>query len=254
MAMLEQYRNKYQTVRFERREGILQMTLHTSGGPLQWGTLPHNELGEAFGDVGSDPENRVVIMTGTGDVFSGPVATKDDLPRWPPNQWIEETLAHGMRLQMNLLDIPVPMIGVINGPAWRHSELPLLCDIVLAAEDAAFQDSGHFPRGLVPGDGMHIVYPMLLGANRGRYFLLTGQTLTARQAQEFGLVAEVLPREKLLPRAWELARQLARQPRAVLRCTRALLTQPIKRQMVDMLGLGLAMEGLPVAQEWGERR
>ena len=95
-------------------------------------------------------------------------------------------------------------------------------------------------------DGMHIVYPLLLGMNRGRYFLLTGQTLTARQAQEMGLVNEVLPREKLLERAWALAEHLVQRPPLVLRYTRALLTQQVKRLMHDMLGYGLALEGLGV--------
>ena len=75
---------------------------------------------------------------------------------------------------MNFLNIEVPVISAVNGPAWRHSELPLLADIVLAADTAQFQDSAHFTGGLVPGDGMHIVYPLLLGVNRARYFLLTG--------------------------------------------------------------------------------
>ena len=102
----------------------------------------------------------------------------------------------------------------------------------------------HFPNGLVPGDGMHIVYPLLLGPNRGRYFLLTGQTLSARQALELGLVNEVLPRDALLPRAWELAEQLARQPLLTLRYSRVVLTLQLKRLMQELLGYGLVLEGL----------
>jgi enoyl-CoA hydratase/carnithine racemase len=102
--------------------------------------------------------------------------------------------------------------------------------------------------GLIPGDGMHIVYPLLLGVNRGRYFLLTGQSLSAQQALELGLVNEVLPRERLVDRAWELAEQLTRQSPLILRYSRVLLTQNLKRQMHDLLGYGLALEGLGSAQ------
>ncbi len=247
MSIFEQYAKKYQTVRMERRDGILQITLHTNGDTLQWGSLPHGEFPQAFSDIGSDPENRVVIMTGAGDAFSGPRATPGARPRRPPQEW-DKTYWEGKHLLMNLLDIEVPMIGAINGPALRHSELPLLSDIVLAAEEATFQDSAHFVNGLVPGDGMHIVYPLLLGLNRARYFLLTGQTISAAEAQQMGLVNEVLPREELLPRAWALAEQLAQQPPLVLRYSRVLLTQQLKRQMQDILGYGLALEGLGQAE------
>jgi hypothetical protein len=77
MATLESYAEKYQTIRMERRDGILQMTFHTHGGPLQWGEAPHREVPAAFRDIGSDPDTTVVIMTGTGEAFSGPRATPD---------------------------------------------------------------------------------------------------------------------------------------------------------------------------------
>ena len=73
-------------------------------------------------------------------------------------------------------------------------------------ENTEFQDAPHFPNGLVPGDGVHIVWPLVLGVNRGRYFLLTGQKLSAREAQTLGVVSEVVPRERLLSRAREIAR------------------------------------------------
>ncbi len=243
MATFDQYSDKYQSIRMERRNGILQMTFHTNGDSLQWGGIPHQELPEAFADIGSDPDNQVVIMTGAGDAFTGPPGTPESTPKRSPREW-DKTYWEGKHLLSNLLDIEVPMISAINGPALRHSELPLLCDIVLAAEEASFQDSGHFINGLIPGDGMHIIYPLLLGLNRGRYFLLTGQTIGARQAQELGLVSEVMPRQELLPRAWELAEQLTKQSPLVLRYSRVLLTQYVKRQMHDLLGYGLALEGL----------
>ena len=243
MTSLDEYATKYQSIMAERHDGILQLTFHTDGGPLQWGGVPHQEFPQAFADVGSDPENRVVIITGTGDSFSGPPGSSQTTPKRSPREW-DKTYWEGKRLLTNLLDIEVPIISAINGPALRHSEIPLLSDIVLAADTAAFQDSGHFIGGLVPGDGMHVVYPMLLGLNRGRYFLLTGQTIEAQEAKELGLVSEVMPQANLLPRAWELARQLAQQPDLVLRYTRVATTQYVKRAMQDLLGYGLALEGL----------
>ena len=243
MVRFEDYAAKYQTIRMERRNGILQITFHTDGGSLRWGLLPHREFPAAFADIGSDPENKVIIMTGTGEEFSGPRPEGKYRPGGSPRAW-DTIYWEGKHLLTNLLDIEVPMIAAVNGPALRHSELPLLCDIVLASESAAFQDSAHFPTGLVPGDGMHIVYPLLLGANRGRYFLLTGQMLSAHQAQDWGLVNEVLPNHALLLRAWELAEQLARQPILTLRYARVVLTLEIKRRVQELLGYGLALEGL----------
>src|SRR6184192_4877073 len=214
MSSFGEYATKYKSARMERRNGVLQVTLHTDGQSLRWGFLPHSELPEAFHDIGADRENRVVILTGTGAEFSGPRATPgtSSFPTRPSIERIDRIHWEGRHLLMNLLTIEVPVISAINGPAWRHSEIPLLCDIVLAADDVQFQDSAHFANGMVPGDGMHIIYPLLLGWNRGRYFLLTGQVLDAPKALELGLVNELLPRADLLPRAWALAEQLAQRP------------------------------------------
>ena len=164
-----------------------------------------------------------------------------------PQRNQEEHLTRPTCLEM--LNIEVPVISAINGPAWRHSEIPLLCDIVLAADTAQFQDSAHFASDVVPGDGMHIVYPLLLGMNRGRYFLMTGQTLDAAEALRLGLVAEVLPPDKLLARAWALAEELTRKPTLLLRYTRLLFTEYLRRQMHDLLGYGLAMESLALFEK-----
>jgi Enoyl-CoA hydratase/isomerase len=121
--------------------------------------------------------------------------------------------------------------------------------ISLRADTAQFQDSAHFASDVVPGDGMHIVYPLLLGINRGRYFLLTGQTLDAAAAHRLGLVAEVLPAEKPLARARELAEALTKKPTLLLRYTRLLFTEYLRRQMHELLGYGLAMESLALIEK-----
>jgi enoyl-CoA hydratase/carnithine racemase len=81
----------------------------------------------------------------------------------------------------------------------------------------------------VPGDGVHIVWPEVIGEIRGRYFRLSGQKLSAQQAQEYGAVNEVVAREALLPRAWELARHLKKQNPLTLRYTRMALSNRCRK-------------------------
>jgi len=251
MTRLTDYEKKYRHIRIERRDGILQMTLHSDGGALVWGGGPHEELSYAFADVGRDPENKLIILTGTGDSFCARL-DEASLGKITAAAW-DHLYSDAKRLVMNQLDIEVPMIAAVNGPAFVHAELAVLCDIVLASENAAFQDAPHVPSGLVPGDGVHVVWPLVLGPNRGRYFLLTGQKLSAHEALTLGVVNEVLPREKLMPRAWELAEQLTSRPRLTLRYARVAITQQLKKLMLDNLGYGLVLEGLGACDYWPDK-
>src|SRR4051812_16040305 len=203
------YSSAYRHVAMTRDDGIVELRLHTDGGPLVWGDSPHSELGDCFDDVGTDPDNRVVILTGTGDEF---IARLDDswVGAMTPHKW-NRILTNGKRLLQALLDVEAPVIGAVNGKATVHAELALLSDIVIATEATVFQDAPHFRHGTVPGDGVHVVWPHLLGPNRGRYFVLTGQRIDARQALELGVVSEVLPADELRDRAWTLGRELCRQ-------------------------------------------
>ena len=155
---------------------------------------------------------------------------------------LDEKAWYARHLIFNVLDVDVPMISAVNGPCNMHSEVPLMGDIVLASEDAYFQDASHFPRGQVPGDGQHVIWSFLAGHTRARYFLLTGKKLSAQEAKEWGVVNEVLPKDQLLDRAWELARELVKRPPLTLRYSRQLFTNPLKRAFIDELGHGLARE------------
>jgi enoyl-CoA hydratase/carnithine racemase len=247
-AAFAEYSRAYRHVQMRREDGIVELTLHSDGKSLIWGDGPHTELGYAFADVGSDPENRVVILTGTGERF---IAGLDQSWVGPMTdaKW-SKIYAHGRRLLLNLLDIEVPVIAAVNGPARIHAELALLSDIVVASDQADFQDAPHFRKGTVPGDGVHLIWPALLGPNRGRYFLLTGQRLSARECLDLGVVNEVVSAKDVLARAHELAHLIAAQPDVTLRYTRAAITQQLKLLLTEGLGHGLALEGLTGYATW----
>lgn len=241
----EAYRDRFEHVALSRTDGVLEVTLHTEGSSLVWGPAPHRELPEAFEAIASDPDNDVVILTGAGASFCAERDNAMSAVRSSPEGW-NTIYWEGKRLIDSLLAIEVPVIGAVNGPALHHAELPVLSDIVIASETAVFQDHAHFLSGVVPGDGVQVIWPLLLGPNRGRYFLLTGQTLSADEAQSLGVVSEVVPADRLLGRARELAATIVERPRLARRYTRVVLIDQLRRAMREAVGYGLALEGLAV--------
>ncbi len=240
------YFSRFPNLRMNRdAAGVLEVVMHSKGKALVWDGDAHRDLADAFYAIARDPANKLVILSGSGaewivSMADGPIPALGKPGVWGRIYW------EGKALLENLLAIDAPMIAVVNGPARVHSELAVLCDIVLAADDTVFQDR-HLQWGLVPGDGMHVVWTQLLGPNRGRHFLLTHQELPAAEALRLGVVAELMPREKLLPRAHALARELMRNNPLSLRYTRACFTRPWKRLLADDLSHGLALEGLSAA-------
>ena len=243
------YANRYETLKLKRSDGVLEVTMHTNDGEVQWNVSPtghHAELGQLFADIARDTENKVVIITGTGSNF---IAARDE------NELVPETSIHDMWDRMTeesilmlegLLAVPVPVIAAVNGPVLIHSEMPVMCDIVLAAEHAVFADSTHIPNGMPPGDGTGFIWPILLGPNRGRYFLLAGEQMSAAEAHRLGVVGEVLAADRLLPRARELAARLAQFPRRNLRHTKTLIVRSLRHRLRDELDLGLLAQGMSI--------
>jgi enoyl-CoA hydratase/carnithine racemase len=215
----------------------------------------HGDLGACFAEIAADPENDVLIVTGTGDRFCDSFEAPEGDVQITPAIW-DHIFGEGLQLPTRLLEIPVPVIGAVNGPATLHAELALLGDVVLCTDDAVFADRFHFASGFVPGDGAHLIWPLLLGLNRARYFMLTGQEIPAAEALRIGLVGEVLTRDALMPRALELAREIQRRPPLTRRYTRMALTQELRLVLQRGLGYGLALEGLaavegrPKPEEW----
>jgi enoyl-CoA hydratase/carnithine racemase len=240
---LSEYASKYKHARLERQDGILVVTVHDgSGGSLVWTSQAHDELAYLFNDIACDRENQVVVLTGAGESFCAEIDFSS-FSLGTAADW-SHIIFEGQRLVNNLMLIEVPVISAINGPVLVHPEIPLLSDITIASEHTTFQDSPHFPTGIVPGDGAHTVWMHILGPQRGRYFLLTDQKLEAKQALDYGVVNEVVPGEEVLPRSLALAKTIAAKPELARRYARVLLTREIKGLIHDQLSLGITHEAL----------
>lgn len=256
-TFLDDYAEKWtDNFHFHREDGILELRLHTNGGACQWGLEVHRALIPLFADIHHDPENECLIFTGSGDSF---LAEFDD------DSWTR----HGFRGKFDhhlgydifyrdqtkepfaLLNLEIPVIAAVNGPLLVHSELALVNDIVLCSANTVFQDPHFSKMGIVPGDGCQIVFRELLGPNRARYFLYTGQTIDAQQALNLGLVGEVLPEDQLLDRAWDLARNLfMTKNRIQRRLSRAVFVQPWREIFTRELPYGMALESWASHAYW----
>ena len=247
MARFNAYRNAFSNARLTRRDnGVLEVALHTDGGKLVFNGHTHEQFVELFHAIGEDRDNRVVILTGSGDAFMDAISP-DGFDFFTPLGY-DKILREGRKVLSNILDIEVPMITALNGPVLLHSEYVLLTDIILATPDTVFQDKPHFDFGIVPGDGVHLLWPEVIGSIRGRYFLLTRQILDAETAKAWGVVNEIVPADRLLARAHEIADGIATLPPLTSRYTRMALTQTLRRSIDEGTGYGLALEGISAAE------
>jgi len=225
-------------------DGVLLVQAHTNGGPIQLSVENHRSLGQLLKTVGADPKNEIMILTGSGNEFmmdSDPEGFK--LEEEELEHWAYEYAYKDGRINVSSLvnDLEIPTIGVLNGPGF-HTEICLMCDLTICAEDATIFDL-HYDIGSVPGDGIHSCFQELLGVKRAAYALLTGEAIDARKALEYGMVNEVVPRDKMIERAYELAAHIMTQPRITRRLTTQIVRRPWRQRITDDLdgGFGIQM-------------
>jgi enoyl-CoA hydratase/carnithine racemase len=246
MSKFADYQGSFPNANLTRsKSGVLEVVLHTNGGTLLFNGHTHEQFVDLFHVVGEDAENRVVILTGSGSAFMASISP-EGFDFFTP-QGYDKIYREGKKVLMNILDIEVPLIAAVNGPVRLHSEYILLADIVLATPSTVFQNKPHFEFGIVPGDGVNLLWPEVIGSVRGRYFLLTRQELASQTARDWGVVNEIVTPEKLLPRAREIAEGLTKLPPLTTRYARIALTQKLRRTIDEGVGYSLALEGISAA-------
>lgn len=251
-SKLEDYTSKYADYfHIQRDNGIVEVRMHTGERSAMFSVGLHNAWTQLWLDIGNDPDNEVLIFTGTGDQwivgpdFSEASAEAEDNDVLPPDAFFEQGFIDATKLlECFVFNIDIPTIACLNGPG-LHTEFALLCDITLAAEHAELFDP-HFGWHLVPGDGQALTFQELMGPKRAAYYMYTSEAIPAQAAKEMGLVNEVLPTEQLIARARKIAQIILEKPRHVRRLTSAIVRRPWKRRLVEDLGFHVAHEMLGI--------
>jgi enoyl-CoA hydratase/carnithine racemase len=245
---------KEQFIMDRREDGVVTVRMHCNGGPLIWSMELHDAIGKMWRLLGTDRETEMIIFTGTGNIW----VTDFEAASWAPegNDPGETRYNHmfvdGRRMIIAMIqDVEVPTLGVLSGSG-GHTELALMCDLAIASDDITVLDPHMLP-GInnVPGDGIHSCFFELLPPRFAAWYLMTGDKLTASDLVRFGMVSEIVPREKLMDRANEIADMLMAQNRVARRLTAQLVKRNWKKRIADDLDMafGTEMFGMFCANE-----
>ena len=235
--------SSYKHMQIERRDRILTIKLNRPPmNPIHHEL--HHELSRIWYQVQVDSECDVVIFTGAGNVFSA----GGDIPMMQ-KRIDDPELFHRKNLEMKqmifgLLDLEKPVIARINGDCiGLGATLALLCDILIAVDDARFCDP-HVRMGYVAGDGGAVIWPQLIGFARAKEYLLTGDMLEAKEAERIGLINHAVPRDQLDTKVNALAEKLARGATKAIKWTKTCMNIPLRQLAHSIIDASLAYEAI----------
>jgi enoyl-CoA hydratase/carnithine racemase len=230
---LDEYAERFKDFfKFKRENGILEVRMHTNDGPVKWSYQFHHALAELWTVIGHDKENEVLILTSTNPFWINEWDTESfvEVEQSPDNdQRYDVQISDTLKIVENFVnDIEIPTITAINGKG-IHWEMCMMSDITLCTPDFILKDD-HFGMnsGHVPGDGMGMCLQEILGIKRGNYMMLTCGSMDAKKCLELGIVNEVVEREQIVDRAWELARLIMKSSRSCRRMTHYICVRPWK--------------------------
>ena len=229
---------------FESRpNGVLVVTinrpevLNAANARLHW------EFTQIWPVVDADPKTRVAVVTGAGKAFSagGDLSLVEDMAGNPDA--LTRTMREASDLVYNMINLDKPVVSAINGVAVGAGlVVALMADVSIIAETARFTD-GHTRLGVAAGDHAAILWPLLCGMAKAKYYLLTADFIDGREAERIGLVTMCLPPEQVMPKALDVADRLARGSQISIQWTKRALNNWL-RQAGPIFDQSLALEML----------
>ncbi len=252
--------SEYQHLLFERKEdGILLVTINRPEVLNATNHRLHWELSRVWLDIGEDAETRVAVITGAGRAFSagGDLEMIERMAANPAG--IAQAFKEAGDIVYNMLNLDKPIISAINGVAVGAGlAVAFMADISIASEAMRITD-GHIRLGVAAGDHAVIIWPLLCGMAKAKYYLMTADFIDGREAERIGLVSLCVPADQLMNKAMEVAHKLARGPDQAIRFTKRALNNWVRMfgpafdaslalEMLNFFGADLA-EGVQALKE-----
>jgi len=232
----------YRAIRFERVGDLLRVVIDHPDNKLNAvdDTL-HRELTRLFRELKQEREARAVLLTGAGKCFSAG-GSFDWFPQLQDPAAMEHLRRDAKQLIWDLLDVEVPIVAALNGPAvGLGASIALLCDVIFMADTATIADP-HVRVGIVAGDGGAVIWPLVLGPARAKQYLLTGDPVDAQTAERIGLVNRVVPVGELDAEAMKFAQRLAAGAPLAVQYTKQAVNKLVKDALNTAFDFSTALE------------
>ena len=216
--------SQYQHLLFERKDhGILFITINRPEVYNATDARLHWELSRVWLDIGDDPDTRVVVITGAGRAFSAG-GDLDMIASYNKNMHIVSgVMKEAADIVYNMINLDKPVVSAINGVAVGAGlAVALLADISIISASARLTD-GHLRLGVAAGDHAAIIWPLLCGMAKAKYYLLTADFIDGQEAERIGLVSLSVPQDDVVPKAFEVATKLATGSQLAIRWTKRAL-------------------------------
>ncbi|MGE0824478.1 MAG: enoyl-CoA hydratase/isomerase family protein [Candidatus Binatia bacterium] len=236
--------NSYEHLAIEKKDGIALLTINRPETLNSTNFRLHYELSRIWLDIAEDDEVRVALITGAGRAFSAGGDFEVVEKAQGNLEVVSQIMKEARDIVHNMINCDKPIISAINGVAVGAGlAVALLADISIASENAKFTD-GHTRLGVAAGDHAAVIWPLLVGMAKAKYYLLTCDMLDAKEAERIGLVSMCVPPDQLMPKAMEVAMKLSSGAQHAIRWTKQSLNQWLRAAAHTSFDYSLALEML----------